>query len=471
MAQLPDSPFGRFFNVNTPPTAEECSAVRSFMRPLQGELSALENEISRLQTLVEDLILRRDPITKYISQHQNIISPIRRLPSEVLSQIFIACLPTAHHATRDLTQAPLIFTVISRRFRDVALSTPQLWNSIHLTILPSYNDPKDFNTEEYIARVSHRRDGVKLWLERSAALPLSFSLVLERKIYESGALGDLLAATKLLEVFTQHHLRWKDVYLRVSRDIEIQILNRFASDEHFPILQHLKVDTYSRAGDVISFYNELDDDATLKLQTRVLERSPALQILHMHAPIHTSPSVPSNLTHLTLLSTPSSQDQHLEDDLFKLSKETPHLHSLALAAAFLPDVRSPERVNNSIVFSKLHTLEFHLETLWFYAEADIGEVAFTRFFDSIHTPVLRRLSIMIQEIEDISVTWKCIQVAPFRNLISRVSAGLQDLCLDVPMAFETLVDCLGRLQDESRLESLEVREPTHARWMNIDSQR
>ncbi|KAK1225418.1 hypothetical protein PQX77_011643 [Marasmius sp. AFHP31] len=277
MAQLPDSPFGRFFNVYTPPTPEQ----RNVQQWDHSCVHSLENEISRLQTLAEDLIFRR--------------------------------------------------------FRDVALSTPRLWNSIHFTILPSYNDPKDFTTEEYIARVSYRWDGVELWLERSAALPLSFSLVLERKIYERNALGGLLAVTKLLE------------------------------------------------------------------------------------------------------------DQHLEDNIFKLSKETPHLHSLALAAALLPGVRSPERVNNSIVFSKFHTLEFRLETLWFYAEADIGEVAFTQFFDSIHTPMLRRLSIMIQELEDISVTWKCIQVAPFRDLISRVSAGLQDLCLDVPMTFETLVDCLGRL--------------------------
>ncbi|KAJ8073008.1 hypothetical protein PM082_019876 [Marasmius tenuissimus] len=323
MPQLPDNPFGRFFGVNTPPTAEECSAVRSFMRPLQGELSALDNEISRLQSLVKDLISRRDPIKEYLSQHQNIISLIRRLPFEILSQIFIACLPTAHHATRDLTQAPLVFTTISRRFRDVAISTPRLWNSIHFTLLPSYNDPRDFITEEYVARVSHRRDGVKLWLERSAALPLSFSLVLERKIYERDALGNLLDATKLLEIFMQQHLRWKDVYLRVSRHIEIQILNRFISDEHFPILQRLKVDTYSRAGDVISFDNELDDDTILKLQTRTIERSPALQTLHLHAPIRTSLSYSRNLTHLTLLSTPSSQDQYLEDDLFKLSKETP----------------------------------------------------------------------------------------------------------------------------------------------------
>jgi hypothetical protein len=53
------------------------------------------------------------------------LAPIRRAPSEVLGEIFIQCLPQICHP--DVAEAPLLLCRISRFWRYVAESTPQLW--------------------------------------------------------------------------------------------------------------------------------------------------------------------------------------------------------------------------------------------------------------------------------------------------------------------------------------------------------
>ncbi|KAK1231916.1 hypothetical protein PQX77_004953, partial [Marasmius sp. AFHP31] len=59
MANLQESPFASFFDTNRTPSLQECSDIRSFIRPSQDELFDLNKEISRLQSLIDNLKLRR----------------------------------------------------------------------------------------------------------------------------------------------------------------------------------------------------------------------------------------------------------------------------------------------------------------------------------------------------------------------------------------------------------------------------
>ncbi|KAJ6601608.1 hypothetical protein B0H10DRAFT_1762067, partial [Mycena sp. CBHHK59/15] len=53
--------------------------------------------------------------------------PILTLPNEITSQIFVHCLPT-HGRVRPSRQAvPLLLVHICRQWRDIALSTWELW--------------------------------------------------------------------------------------------------------------------------------------------------------------------------------------------------------------------------------------------------------------------------------------------------------------------------------------------------------
>ncbi|KAJ6610399.1 hypothetical protein B0H10DRAFT_1754619, partial [Mycena sp. CBHHK59/15] len=52
--------------------------------------------------------------------------PILNLPVELVSEIFIHCLPTGNVRPKR-SQAPLVLLSICRAWRQIALSTPSLW--------------------------------------------------------------------------------------------------------------------------------------------------------------------------------------------------------------------------------------------------------------------------------------------------------------------------------------------------------
>ncbi|KAG1813978.1 uncharacterized protein BJ212DRAFT_1432772, partial [Suillus subaureus] len=58
---------------------------------------------------------------------RSLSSPIWRLPTEILSEIFLYCLPEDEHLVYASRQAPMLLTRICRRWREVAVGFPRLW--------------------------------------------------------------------------------------------------------------------------------------------------------------------------------------------------------------------------------------------------------------------------------------------------------------------------------------------------------
>ncbi|KAJ7639452.1 hypothetical protein FB45DRAFT_725271, partial [Roridomyces roridus] len=77
------------------------------------------------------------------------------LPNEIVSEIFIQCLPPYPICPpfRGLS-SPTCLTHICRKWRDIALTTPQLWRAIPFPASGDYKTPQ-------------------AWLERSGSCPLS----------------------------------------------------------------------------------------------------------------------------------------------------------------------------------------------------------------------------------------------------------------------------------------------------------
>jgi hypothetical protein len=157
------------------PAVSETAAIRNFTREIDAEVARKELIIDRL--LCEVAELRRCS-----EQHKALIAPIRRVPPEVMAEIFLqlaeieaetgSCASYLYdygevfekkyivRPFRD--QAPLIFGRICRDWRSIALSTPRLWNSISLE-----------------CRNRKIRSNISLcdmWLKRSGSLPLSIRL-------------------------------------------------------------------------------------------------------------------------------------------------------------------------------------------------------------------------------------------------------------------------------------------------------
>ncbi|KAJ7620488.1 hypothetical protein DFH06DRAFT_1360232 [Mycena polygramma] len=100
-------------------------------------LERLNEEISRLQERLKQLKLQRLQLERHRSQHKAIVSPFRRMPPEVLGEIFVWTLPATQDSPQRerfrTQQSPWVLTHISHRWRVVAIATPSLWSLVAIS--------------------------------------------------------------------------------------------------------------------------------------------------------------------------------------------------------------------------------------------------------------------------------------------------------------------------------------------------
>ncbi|KAJ6471821.1 hypothetical protein C8R47DRAFT_744125 [Mycena vitilis] len=163
---LAETPYKDYLHTNFVPSEEECSRIRELVAPKTQELEETAVEIDRLQASLDQMLLKREQLEEFVDSHLALVSGARRLPHDILSAIFVACLPDAQYASMNSADPPLLLCHLCSAWRKLALSSPRLWTS--LTIRESYR------TYPYPA---HRvcSEGVKSWLARSGSLPLSIS--------------------------------------------------------------------------------------------------------------------------------------------------------------------------------------------------------------------------------------------------------------------------------------------------------
>jgi hypothetical protein len=95
------------------------------------------------------------------------------LPAELLSRIFVQCLPDEPYIRPDADRAPLLFTRVCRRWRELALQTTQLWCS-----LSAIKESGGMLYPMYRTRLS----GYAAWLSRSGNRPLSLAVPFEEEM-------------------------------------------------------------------------------------------------------------------------------------------------------------------------------------------------------------------------------------------------------------------------------------------------
>ncbi|KAJ7724944.1 hypothetical protein DFH07DRAFT_971060 [Mycena maculata] len=158
-----ESPFKDILYTNIAPSDSQCQTIRELLVGPHQEIANLTDEIVATQALLEAHTQRRAAVEEFVSAHLALVSPIRRLPTDVIQEIFVACLPSDRNSAIDEQDAPLLLCHICRSWRSLALSTPRLWASLHIA-LPSKDEMPSMN------------ETVNGWLSRSGILPLSISV-------------------------------------------------------------------------------------------------------------------------------------------------------------------------------------------------------------------------------------------------------------------------------------------------------
>ncbi|KAF9467380.1 hypothetical protein BDZ94DRAFT_1128130, partial [Collybia nuda] len=136
-------------------TPSEAKNIQGRVTDLQTEIVQYDTEIERLRDAVSQLVNVRDALHLRARETQALISPIRRIPPELVSRILMLALPDNWY-TSPSGSVSLIPSQINTFWRSVAHSTGGLWSTIRLR--PSR---------------PHAIDIMNVYLSRSRDLPLS----------------------------------------------------------------------------------------------------------------------------------------------------------------------------------------------------------------------------------------------------------------------------------------------------------
>ncbi|KAJ7755500.1 hypothetical protein B0H16DRAFT_1886295 [Mycena metata] len=122
-------------------------------------IEEIEEQMCRLKRVLDGLESRKRELQNFVATHKQVLAPIRTLPSEILSEIFL------QYVKHRPTGAWLIARVC-RSWREIAISSSRLWNQI------------DMDTSPFSANISAAtiKSMLSLQLQRSAQAPLHISL-------------------------------------------------------------------------------------------------------------------------------------------------------------------------------------------------------------------------------------------------------------------------------------------------------
>lgn len=216
----------RLLGTNGAPADTQRDGVRSLLVEPKAELEAVEDDISRLQARLADCQRRKRELISYVEDLDALLSPIRRMPPEIMSRIFELCGDiTAHgpHAEPS-KRAPLLLGSVCRSWRALSIAIPRLWTTLYLR-LP---------TSGFI----YKQEEVMLaWLERSRPLPVSLWLW-------NDFLTDDIPITflrKLTEVIANNSERWKAIFIHFpAHDPEWEHFDALVRC-HLPNLEELEI--------------------------------------------------------------------------------------------------------------------------------------------------------------------------------------------------------------------------------------
>ncbi|KXN86088.1 hypothetical protein AN958_10564 [Leucoagaricus sp. SymC.cos] len=189
------------------------------------------HEVERCQLALDQLMQDHNRIQQQLDHSRKQLSPILRLPSELLQHIFTLCLPSQKFVPLYQQSAPLLLTSVNRLFRERALATPHLWASLSIHRNSSgtgfYPHP----------------NLIQLFIRRSVSVPLSWSL---EDAKPSLTVVDTnrppMPVSQIVELYVPHAERWKHVRIDYGSGwVPNTGLDCLPANSKFPLLETLSI--------------------------------------------------------------------------------------------------------------------------------------------------------------------------------------------------------------------------------------
>jgi hypothetical protein len=354
------SPVYRKIRTNARLTNEEEAEVRRTTGESFNQLQAVKSETARLHERLVVLRQRKKNMEYFIKVHQGLLSPIRRVPPDVLQEIFWRCLPTAHNSVLSFKQAPLVFGLVCRRWRQVAYSTPKLWTSLHIIAVPLA-----------FPRAQARFEAFNIWLARSGILPLSISMSSIKETHMS-----MCEFRPYFQLIAKHARRWKYIHLRVALYEPMDLLMEITAKD-LPILEvfHIERNPLMTQGSPLS-----KRDGILF--------APSLRAISIHEFSLSLPDLPVRWSRLTGLDL-GAPFLNLPD-IFKLLTLCSNLETCAMNLGIPIDPLSSP-INSLSCDGKPEIVLLKLRTLKIHGQLSQNNGSLT-LLDNLSTPALRHFA-------------------------------------------------------------------------------
>jgi hypothetical protein len=210
----------------------------------------------QIDTEIQRLLEKRAGVQKSIDKYNAILSPARRLLPDVIREIFYHCLPTVRNPTLSATEAPMLLTRVCSIWRTIALTSPQIWASLHIALPgnPTLSSTFGMLSDDALAKrhqvfskvMELRCRAVKDWLTRSGTCPLSISVSHPLGYVEitddpnSGNLREVHDVTEpLFRLIVSFSPRWKLIDLTMPFSIYEKLESQISKDL-LPLLQSFR---------------------------------------------------------------------------------------------------------------------------------------------------------------------------------------------------------------------------------------
>ncbi|KAJ3538224.1 hypothetical protein NMY22_g5255 [Coprinellus aureogranulatus] len=201
-----ESPFANVLHTNYAPNEQELGTISHLLSAPEQELQGLDATINHVEAHLDRLWARRNDLQAAVDAHRALTGWIRRMPDEILQEIFLSTLPCTYLPTMSSRTSPVVLTHVCRRWRQLAHSNPRLWAGLHV------------KKGEDEGRLSQ-------WLARTGSVPISLTF---ESVYKIGTTLDNLPDSA--------HTRWESFQLSLGDwggGSLFHILSMFKKDRPF----------------------------------------------------------------------------------------------------------------------------------------------------------------------------------------------------------------------------------------------
>ncbi|KAF7984977.1 hypothetical protein HWV62_9936 [Athelia sp. TMB] len=151
---------------NAASSHSERHQIRLTLSQVRSDLVALEDTLARITSIQTRLLQKRDALQVYSDELKALTSPIRTIPPEILIEIsYYLKGDYRDEAPARARAGSLLPTHVCQQWRQIALSTPSLWNNIYIN---GSSVSRSIPSSEVKC--------IKTWLARSKNSPLSINL-------------------------------------------------------------------------------------------------------------------------------------------------------------------------------------------------------------------------------------------------------------------------------------------------------